>query len=961
MPVLFTDTFPFKTDGPFWSILVNTLERDATRSLIILGSSSSKKRVLDFFQSRWTAEAALPELISVDSLLQHITPSLPIQTPLFTPFMIDQLIKQVPYLREAFGQIADRPGFAKQLQSVIYANKAKTIQVRHPAIKRFIKEYEKETQRLAQGHSGQETADSRLSRYLDGRSVFIIGLTTLSPQQEDILERCVRHSPTSSILIHYDENNPSYHYSHRLVHWLHERFPEAQTIASPAREQKRESLAVTQLPRLEQELQWLCDSIRNTLANSPQYSLEDICIVMPRASSFQTKLLQCLKKNGIAFQKEQQIQLSATPLAQFFLQLIDVILSDFEPDRLASFLLSGFATQFQMESKSIPIRADLLITLSKEYFIKKDIQVWLSRLDDYKAQLQDKLDRLSHSIKKDTLLKQLRSLSEHAQFLSEFNHLKTKILKSNDLKTTLSQLYALLNRFQIKEQLLAPNQDSQDKALGLTTYTSLLDCCEQSLDLFRLSGIAASSDSFLKQIVSNLDSYYFHAPTPPQHGVDCIEIKDAYMRIKPICYLPHFIEGMWPDPTPSPLFFNQPHDDIAYFSLINAVQSAEIIHISFPEMRQSELAILSHLSHRLFTDLSLQITVQPPKTPPSYISPIKPTTHSKQAIPKQGGVFQKQSILSSLKKHFKSHSFSASEFERYQNCPRQYYFSTLLGLSEEKDVVEDISASLWGLMIHEIFYTFFSQLKKKHLTLSPTQLKDRQSKLYLHLFSCAKTIFDRYNQNSFYWNVKHDILFGSDDKKGLLDLFIEEENSADLFLEPSHFELPFSLSLEDHAGPTRIKGNIDMILSNDRSPYFIVLDYKTGKTLPTSTDLKTFRSLQLPIYLLAGTQLLNTRSPAGAVFYHMKDRHHFGKKVVCCTKETKKTVFHLDRKRPFIMDELFFNALKRQLHRLKNSIVAGKFSEHPFPEIEHMLKKRPDSCRYCSYKLLCNAPNRFSR
>ncbi len=81
--------------------------------------------------------------------------------------------------------------------------------------------------------------------------------------------------------------------------------------------------------------------------------------------------------------------------------------------------------------------------------------------------------------------------------------------------------------------------------------------------------------------------------------------------------------------------------------------------------------------------------------------------------------------------------------------------------------------------------------------------------------------------------------------------------------EPIEIQLP--------AGTTvRLSGRIDRITWNDAQPpsRFRVIDYKTGRVRDErSGQLQGGRMLQLPLYVLAGAQLLNANPEAGEAAY----------------------------------------------------------------------------------------------
>ena len=123
------------------------------------------------------------------------------------------------------------------------------------------------------------------------------------------------------------------------------------------------------------------------------------------------------------------------------------------------------------------------------------------------------------------------------------------------------------------------------------------------------------------------------------------------------------------------------------------------------------------------------------------------------------------------------------------------------------------------------------------------------------------------------------------------------------------------------------------------------------------TDIKDYRSLQLPLYMLALER--EGFSVGSAYFYHMKDRKRFGKKLMAVRRYAKENGVKTGRSRPFVFSPSYFDKLELYSSHLKQMMSEGKFSAEPYSELNHMTSKRSATCNYCAYSQVCRFEKRF--
>jgi ATP-dependent helicase/DNAse subunit B len=214
---------------------------------------------------------------------------------------------------------------------------------------------------------------------------------------------------------------------------------------------------------------------------------------------------------------------------------------------------------------------------------------------------------------------------------------------------------------------------------------------------------------------------------------------------------------------------------------------------------------------------------------------------------------------------------SASGLGVYGNCAYRFFGQRVLKLAPRGEAALDLQAIDAGKLLHDILRRFFERHRGERLT------EAGREGLRKELAEVADDVFNEHERvvpplNKQIWKIDREI------RKILLDqvLLYElemQENSAALGVAPAYFELafggprstardpnskqePLELTRTTSAGKETLKisGQIDRVdVARDKT--LIAYDYKlsSGASLE---DIKSGRSLQLPIYLEALEKLL---------------------------------------------------------------------------------------------------------
>lgn len=294
------------------------------------------------------------------------------------------------------------------------------------------------------------------------------------------------------------------------------------------------------------------------------------------------------------------------------------------------------------------------------------------------------------------------------------------------------------------------------------------------------------------------------------------------------------------------------------------------------------------------------------------------------------GVFDNTAALHLLATALDDGTLHATGLEGYATCPFRYLLASVLRV---KPVVEperllQIEPMTRGSAVHRTLQRFMEA--------SRPQAGDAQQVLH----RIAEEELDAVEAQGL---TGTPLLWRADRQEILDDLvvWLERERTsarrelvgtevsfgrAAADLRPPATEDP--LVVEIPGRTLRFAGSIDRL---DREPAggFRVVDYKTGSGwgLPTSGGLNGGRSLQLPLYVLAGAMILDVDASQGQAAYEVVSRRGNFKQINFSAEDLAER--HDD--------------FQHVLGRIADGITTGDFHHEP-----------GDACRYCDYADLCD-------
>ncbi|HEY6244532.1 MAG TPA: PD-(D/E)XK nuclease family protein, partial [Pyrinomonadaceae bacterium] len=253
-------------------------------------------------------------------------------------------------------------------------------------------------------------------------------------------------------------------------------------------------------------------------------------------------------------------------------------------------------------------------------------------------------------------------------------------------------------------------------------------------------------------------------------------------------------------------------------------------------------------------------------------------------------------LLSILQRRFgPEYVHSASGLSVFGNCAYRFFAQRVLKLEPRGEAALDLQAIDAGKLLHDILRRFFEKHRGETL-----YIRDH-SKLRNELLEIADRVFDEHERvvpplNRQIWKIDREIRKILLEQVLVYELHLQEEG-AHKGVVPSYFELAFGgarFSAKDPASVTdplilnrstfvgdeglKISGQIDRVdLAPDNT--LVAYDYKLSVGA-TKEDIRSARSLQIPIYLEALEKLILPHADiAGGGYYIIRggnDRRNRG-------------------------------------------------------------------------------------
>jgi hypothetical protein len=321
-------------------------------------------------------------------------------------------------------------------------------------------------------------------------------------------------------------------------------------------------------------------------------------------------------------------------------------------------------------------------------------------------------------------------------------------------------------------------------------------------------------------------------------------------------------------------------------------------------------------------------------------------------------------LLSLLQRRFgPEYVHSASGLSVFGNCAYRFFAQRVLKLEPRGEAALDLQAIDAGKLLHDILRRFFEKHRGETL-----YVRDR-TKLRDELLEIADRVFDEHERvvpplNRQIWKIDREIRKILLEQVLVYELHLQEEG-AHKGVVPSYFELAFGgarFSAKDPASVAdplilnrstfvgdeslKISGQIDRVdVAPDNT--LVAYDYKLSVGA-TKEDIRSARSLQVPIYLEALEKLiLPDADVAGGGYYIIRggnERRNRG-----MYRKEKWDYYNINVKAMAVMGEDEWKEIRagviNKIWDFLDQMRAGQFLVNP--------AERAKTCRFCDYSAVC--------
>ncbi|MGE4169592.1 MAG: PD-(D/E)XK nuclease family protein [Candidatus Margulisiibacteriota bacterium] len=418
-------------------------------------------------------------------------------------------------------------------------------------------------------------------------------------------------------------------------------------------------------------------------------------------------------------------------------------------------------------------------------------------------------------------------------------------------------------------------------------------------------------------------------------GVRICDPYEAYCLPASRYFIPHFDQSQWPRSLPNNVFLDPFYtryptlpsatrcDQWDTLVLDQLLSGPGICYLSLAKHRNS-IQLPSLLIEKLAPSHTLSLTPSPSSSPPETTTPGLPE-------PKFG--LTQPENQAAIADRFRDTAFSATQLEAYGTCGYQYFLKSILKIPVEEEETLGLGAA-WGSFLHALFQRFFETLNAQSTPMD--SLGEAQA--LLHLQTLARRLLPDYRLDTLAWLAKEETLFEETEDNLLLNwvrIFCENPT-----LKPLALEQAFTFSLNS----LTLRGKIDAIVAieSDTQTFWGVLDYKTGKTLPTPSQITALESLQLPIYLAALQAQHPDRTWIGGCYLQVNRTKGTELRWQLVHPDAKQ-MLGIGRNRPAELKDDLKQTLGPHIASLVTQLRAGAFSATT--QLKH--------CELCAFKRIC--------
>lgn len=784
--------------------------------------------------------------------------------------------------------------------------------------------------------------------------------------------------------------------------------------ATPAtgRVDLRNRVTVVRAPGRLQEVEWICTIIRMLVAERPERDLSSICVAMVRPGIYTDLMREQFRRFGIPANVTDRYELSRSPVVVAVLGLLQMVAQRFRRDDVLRVLASPY-----LPFADGPQRLDTanLAAVARRLRIVGGERTWHGRIQRAIERVaarepEDAAGREDQSRELDSLRRAEADLHRLVGAVEEVSRDGTP----SEFHTRLRRLLGSLEiGLRVVDRAAVHGEDHIER--DVRAYARLLGVVDDMVGLLEEEE-GADARRPLRHYVEHLrvavSRERYNVRERFGRGVLITSIDETRGLALDVMIVAGLVDGEFPSMYQPEIFLSAQRQKVRekrhewqnrYLLYQGIANWREKLYLTHPEhdgelelvrssfvdalLNIAEVTTLDaasgsitrplvaadevlawHLRQGEDQDGAVPEPLRPALAEVRRASAIEQSRIETHRFPEyEGNILASAGARSrALLERMRDRTFSVTQLETYAECPFRFFAERVLRLDTPEEFREDLSPLERGTILHEALFEFYAARRQRGLP-GLSRCTDAQFRQAVEeLADLVAARMDELEIPDAFWHVERELLTGRPGgPRGLVQGLLDLERSRRVETEPRYFEVAFgsagvrgrkdtALSREAPfmAGDVKIRGKIDRVDTGE--DFFVIIDYKTGRSLPGPEEMRSGRSLQIPIYLLAVEQMLQSQTgraqhPAGGLYYQIRDPVKIRAGVV--SEEYRERAYKkgeaIRRQVPSAasLRDIAASAL-RAAESTVEGIVSGRF---PLTDPKNI----QEVCTFCPFKAAC--------
>jgi ATP-dependent helicase/DNAse subunit B len=683
------------------------------------------------------------------------------------------------------------------------------------------------------------------------------------------------------------------------------------------------------------EIEWICKRIKKLAADDPDLDLSTVCVAMVRPQPYTEIVREQFGRFGIPANITDRYQLHRSPLVVSIMGLLQLTVRGLHREDLLRILESPY---LGLTVSPFSLDAANLSGVSQRLRLATGYRFWTDRITSRLELVRGRISETDAGVGRSAMEREARSLEKALEDLALIQEVTGRLMGEYSPGQFLEKLQNLLGLLRVPQRLLSrkdaekvPNLVERD----VRAYARFVEVAREMVDLLSLQEGAAAPHPlryYFERLKLMVARERYNIREEFGRGVLVTSIDETRGLSMGSMFIAGLVDGEFPSVYSPEVFLSsgrqklreQRHNWQNRYLFYQAVTNwSARLCLTFPD-REGELELVRSPFVDALTKVAevTECDASDATLPPE---PLCAEDEALQWLVKEGaeveGPLQRigskleevrrvaaieasrmgdhtlseheglvfEALSEALQANLAANSnatFSVSQLETYAACPFRFFAERVLALNVAEEFQEELTPLEQGSLLHEALFEFYTARRK--LEQPPLwQCTDGEFKrACAELARIVEEKLSSFDIPDAFWEIDKEALLGRPSGAvGVLEEFLQCERERDVEPVAEFFEVAFGgppgmlfdpgLSQEEpvSVGRIRLKGKVDRIdLAAD---HFTIIDYKTGRKLPTSGDVRAGLSLQLPLYLFVTQRLLADggkpgRAPAGGLYYRLR-------------------------------------------------------------------------------------------